>query len=103
MDALYGAVNVSALYVAKLVACGVAGLVVGWAYFRVMKRSLTYLGKGRNGTIPFVSMVVLRILLFGGGVLATYLMGPWCLVAHMLGFILARTLVVSRAREECDL
>lgn len=87
-----------ALRIARLIAFALAGVLVGWAYFSLMRYSLAYLGKGRSGTMRFVALALLRILLFGGGALGALLLGGWCLITYLFGFMVARTIAVGRAR-----
>jgi len=80
------------------IAFALAGLVVGWAYFSLMRYSLIHLGRNKAGIMRFVALALLRVALFGGGALGALLVGAWCLIAYVLGFILARTIAVGRAR-----
>lgn len=77
---------------------GLAGLAVGRVYFFLMRYSLAYLGRKRNGTMKFVAFALLRVVLFGGGVLGALLLGAWRLIAYVVGFIVARTIAVAKAR-----
>jgi len=86
------------VYALYAVGFGFTGLMVGWAYFSLMRHSLTQLGKKKKGMLQFVALALLRIALFGGGVLAAALVSTWSLVAYALGFVVARTIAVSKAR-----
>jgi len=77
-----------------------AGGAVGWAYFSLMRRSLGYLGSGKGGARWFIALILLRLGLFAGGVVAALYLGGLCLVGYMAGFILARTLAVRAAKNE---
>ncbi len=87
-----------ALQITITIGLGLAGLAVGRVYFSLMRYSLAYLGGKRNGTMKFVALALLRVVLFGGGALGALLLGAWCLVAYVVGFIVARTIAVGRAR-----
>lgn len=82
--------------IALTVTFAVVGALVGWLYFLLMRRSLTHLGKGKAGMGRFVALLLLRVVLFGGGLLGALYSGNWCLISYMIGFILARTIAVNR-------
>jgi hypothetical protein len=90
------------VYALYAIGFGFAGLLVGWAYFSLMRHSLTQLGKKKKGILQFVALALLRIALFGGGVLCAALVSTWCLIAYALGFVVSRTVAVSRARVLTD-
>jgi len=73
------------------------GALVGWVYFAVMRHSLTSLGK-KSGVLIFIALVLVRVVLFGGGAVAALLVGGWCIIGYALGFVVARTIAVSKAR-----
>ena len=77
---------------------GVLGVAVGWAYFALMRYSLIQLGRERGSAGQFIGLAVLRIILFAGGLAGAALVGTWCLLAYAVGFIIARTVAVAKAR-----
>ena len=95
---IYANLEAGTLEIAMPIAFALAGLAVGWVYFSLMRYSLTHLGRSKAGVMRFVALALLRIALFGGGALGALLVGAWCLIAYVLGFILARTIAVGRAR-----
>jgi len=90
------------LDIATAIAFALAGLLVGWAYFSLMRYSLAYLGSKKTGMRQFVALAFLRVLLFVGGLFGAILVGAWSLIAYVLGFIVARTIAVGRARTACN-
>ncbi len=93
-----------ALHIAMLPVFVLLGLLIGWAYFSLMRISLPQLDKGKAGVMRFVALVLLRALLFvGGGLLAMFLIGIWHLIAYCVGFFVVRTIIVSRARKMISL
>ena len=50
-----------------------------------------------------MGLVLLRLALFAGGVIAALFLGVWPLVGYMVGFIIARTLAVRAAKSEAPL
>ncbi len=95
---IYANLEAGTLEIAMPIAFALAGLAVGWVYFSLMRYSLTHLDKNKAGIMRFVALALLRVVLFGGGALGALLVGAWCLIAYLLGFILARTIAVGRAR-----
>ena len=92
-----------ALLIAMLIGFALAGMLVGWLYFSLMRYSLAYLDREGRRILRFVGFALLRVLLFGAGALAALLVGSWCLVTYLLGFILARTIVLGRVRSASPL
>jgi hypothetical protein len=90
---------VSALYA---VAFAIVGLLVGWGYFFLMRYSLLQLGKEKQRIMVFVAFALLRMVAFGGGLLGAALVSTWSLIAYALGFVIARTVAVSRAKTSLD-
>ena len=86
------------LRIALVAVFGLGGALVGWLYFLLMRCSLTGLGKGKARIAKFVALALARAALFGCGLLGAILVSAWCLIAYTLGFIAARTVVVSRMR-----
>ena len=92
------------LRMALVVVFGLGGALVGWLYFLLMRYSLAGLGKGKPAlrlagkarVAKFVALALARAALFGCGLLGAILVSAWCLIAYTLGFIVARTVVVSR-------
>jgi len=83
-----------------LIAFAAAGAGVGWAYFAIMSRSIERLVAGKRGWSGFAALGLLRVALFLAGVLLAIHLDTWCLAPYMLMFLVARTLVVHRARSE---
>lgn len=77
---------------------GVLGVAVGWAYFALMRYSLIQLGRERGSAGQFIGLAVLRLILFAGGLAGAALVGTWSFLAYAVGFIIARTVAVARAR-----
>lgn len=94
----YANLEAGTLEIVMPIAFALAGLAVGWGYFSLMRYSLMHLGRNKAGIIRFVALALLRVVLFGGGALGALLVGAWCLIAYVLGFILARTIAVGKAR-----
>jgi len=86
------------LHVVFPVILGLAGLLVGWAYFRLMRMSLDCLTGERAQVRRFVGFAAVRVLLFGAGLVGAFLVGAWSLIAYVAGFMVARTVAVRRAR-----
>ena len=82
--------------VALPAAFGLAGLLVGWLYFRVLAHSVARLAERKGGVMWFVACALLRIALFGGGAAGALAFSGWCLIAYVLGFVLWRTVVVAK-------
>ena len=74
------------------------GLAVGLGYFALMRHSLIYLAGDRKGVLQFVSLALLRVVLFGGSALGAAHVSTWCLITYVVGFVVARTIAVARAR-----
>jgi hypothetical protein len=81
------------------IAFGLAGSVVGWVYFALMRYSLSHLSRESTAIMKFAALALLRVVLFcAGGLVCALMVGTWCLVAYLLGFVVARTIAVGRAR-----
>jgi len=78
-------------------AFGLVGMVVGWLYLQLLRMSLTHLQRPR-GVWMFLGFLVLRVALFGGILVLALFSGTWALVAYAIGFIVARTVILARAR-----
>ncbi len=76
----------------------IAGGGVGWAYFAIMSRSIENMIGGKRDWSGFAAFGLLRVALFLAGVLLAIKLDTWYLVPYMLMFLVARTLVVRRAR-----
>jgi hypothetical protein len=98
MPPLFGNSRVEVLDIAMPLAFVLVGLLVGGVYFFLMKYSLNHLGERKLRIGHFVGFALLRIALFGGGVVGAYFVGPWCLVTYVVGFVVSRSLAVSRAK-----
>jgi hydrogenase/urease accessory protein HupE len=81
---------------------GIAGLLVGWAYFFLMRFSLLQLGKEKQRIAQFVALALLRMALFGGGVVGAALVSTWSLVTFAVGFVIARSIAVCRVKIVSD-
>jgi len=77
-----------------------AGVLVGVVYFWMMRRSLTGFGTRNAGIARILGFGVLRLALFGAGVFGALKTSGWSLIAYLLGFFVARTVIVRRARAE---
>lgn len=84
------------------VAFALVGFLVGWAYFAVMRHSLTGFTEKKTGVMTFLGFVVVRFVLFFGSALAAIAVSGWCLLGYAVGFIVARTVVVGSTRSEAD-
>ena len=87
----------NALKILLVIAFAFVGLLVGWGYFALMRYSLIYIGR-RRGTVRFVALVLLRVLLLAGGLFGAVQVSVWCLITYTVGFIAARTMSVAWAR-----
>lgn len=76
------------------------GLLVGFAYFSMMRLSLTGFTEQKTGVMTFIGFVVVRLALFLGGALAALWVSGWSFLGYAVGFVVARTIVVGRARVE---
>jgi len=76
------------------------GFLVGWAYFAVMRYSLTGFAEQKTGAMTFLGFIVVRFVLFFGGALAAIAVSGWSFLGYAVGFIVARTVVVGKARAE---
>ena len=83
-----------------MIVFGVVGLLVGWLYFHIMHYSLSHLARKRTGVMVFFGLALVRLALFGGGLVAAVQVGPWCLVTYVVGFVVARTVVVRIVRSD---
>lgn len=81
-----------------IAAFGIGGVLLGWVYLRLLQISLTSLSATGGGMKTFVAFLLLRLCVFGGGVALAMYFGLWTFVAYAAGFILTRTIIVSRAR-----
>lgn len=77
-----------------------AGVLVGMVYFWMMRRSLTGFGTRNAGIARILGFGLLRLALFGVGVFGALKTSGWSLIAYLLGFFVARTVIVRRARAE---
>lgn len=75
-----------------------AGLLVGWGYFVLLRFSLTKLGGESPRILPFVALYLLRLILFAGGIVAAALVGTWSLIAYAVAFVVARSVTVCKSR-----
>lgn len=71
------------------------GVVLGWAYFRLMRFSLQYLGRSTAMVSRFTGLAVLRIALLCAGAVAAFTAGLWPFIAFTAGFLTARTMALS--------
>lgn len=83
-----------------LVGFGIAGALVGWAYFALMRRSVESMTAGKTGKGRFALTAGVRLALFCGGAAGALWAGGWSIAAYVAGFLAARTVAVSRARNE---
>lgn len=86
--------------IAVAVACAAAGGFVCWAYCLLVRRSLSYLSKGRTQVAKFVGLLLVRFALVGGGFFGALYFGMWPSIGYLVGFFVVRTIVLSRARVE---
>jgi hypothetical protein len=91
-----------ALDIAITIGFGLGGLLVGWTYFLLMHYSLLHLGRKKIAITQFVVFAFLRMVLFGGGLAGAFLVGSWPLIAYVIGFVVARTVAVTRARTSVE-
>ena len=82
------------------VACAAAGGFVCWAYCLLVRRSLSYLAKGRTQVAKFLGLLLVRLALVGGGFFGALYFGMWPLIGYLVGFFVVRTIVLTRARVE---
>lgn len=86
--------------VALLLAPGlylVLGGIAGLAYFRAVRLSADLFARGGH-TAMAIALTLCRLLLVGGLLVLILREGAWPLLAFALGFLVARTLVMRRAR-----
>lgn len=75
-----------------------AGLLVGWVYFALVRWSVCAMTAGTARTGRFVLLLLPRLALLGAGIYAAARCGWGFLLAYTLGFFAARGLMVARAR-----
>ena len=90
----------SARDIAAIIACAVAGGFVCWAYCRLVRCSLPYLAKGKTQVAKFLGLLLVRLALVAGGFFGALHFGIWPSVGYLVGFFVARTILLSRARAE---
>lgn len=73
----------------------VVGGGVGWAYFSILRRSVEERAGGR-----FVLLALARMAIFAACLAPAFWLGTAPVVGYMAGFVVARTVLVSRARRE---
>ena len=77
----------------------IVGVVAGRFYFQVLRHSLVYLDKKRS-IFMFIALALARSLSLAAILIGALLMSGWCLIACIAGFIVARTVVLTKARRE---
>jgi hypothetical protein len=86
-----------------LASFAIAGGIVGWAYFLLMRRALgRYLKEDGGNARRFVGSMLVRFALFAAGVVAAYLVDELCVITYLAGFLVTRAVVVRRARAGLD-
>jgi hypothetical protein len=85
-----------------LASFALAGGLVGWAYFLLMRQALDHYMKMEGGAGRFFGSVLVRFALFGAGFVAAYLVDDVCVIPYLAGFLVVRTVVVRRARAGVD-
>ena len=80
------------------IAFGALGVLVGWIYFHLMQYSLRHLDKSPRGIGQFVLFMIIRVGIFTGVVLAALWASQWSLLTFVLAFVIARSVIVGRAR-----
>ena len=88
---------------AKSIAMGlgfaVAGGGVGWAYFSILRHSVEErAGEASGGR--FALLALARMVIFAACLAPAFWLGAGPVLGYMAGFIVARTVLVSRARRE---
>ena len=73
------------------------GLVVGAAYFALLKRTAHHLATGEVRIAGALGATALRILLFAPGAVVAAAISLIALAGYMLGFLTARCLTVHAA------
>jgi hypothetical protein len=85
--------------IAMGVGFAVVGGGVGWAYFSILRRSVEQrVGKPSGGR--FVLLAFARVAIFAACLAPAFWLGTWPVIGYMAGFVVARTVLVSRARRE---
>jgi hypothetical protein len=79
---------------------GIAGLLVGWIYFAIMRRSVARFTERRGGVMQFTGLVLVRAALVVGGAVGAALVSTWSVIAYLAAFLVIRTVVVAAARRE---
>ena len=89
-----------AVEIMLLIVFAVVGGAIGWAYVVLMQRSIVRITGGGLTAWKFVALALLRVALFGGGIVAAMYAGGWCIVTYALGFVLVRSYHLGTARRE---
>jgi len=88
---------------AKSIAMGVGfalvGGAVGWAYFSILRHSVEERA-GRPSGGRFLLLVLARAAIFAACLAPAFWLGTGPVIGYMVGFVVARTVLVSRARRE---
>ena len=79
---------------------GIAGLLVGWVYFAMMRRSVARFAEQRGGVMQFTGLVLVRAALLVVGAVGAAFVSTWSVVAYLVAFFVVRTVVVAAARRE---
>ena len=77
----------------------VVGGGVGWAYFSILRRSVEERA-GRPSGARFALLALARMAIFATCLAPAFWLGTAPVIGYMAGFVVARTVLVSRARRE---
>ncbi len=77
----------------------VVGGAVGWAYFSILRHSVKERA-GKPSAGRFALLALARMAIFAACLAPAFWLGTWPVVGYMAGFVVARTVLVSRARRE---
>jgi hypothetical protein len=85
--------------IAMGVGFAVVGGGVGWAYFSILRTSVEARA-GRSSGGRFALLALARVAIFAGCLAPAFWLGTGPVIGYMAGFVVARTVLVSRARRE---
>jgi len=90
----------SAKAIALAAGFALAGCAVGWAYFSILRMSVEGVSTRKSWGARFAVLALSRAALFAIVLVPALWLGLAPVIGYMAGFVIARVLLVARARRE---
>ncbi len=84
----------------RMTAALVLGIVVGWAYFSILRLSIQKLSESKHKVRMFAGWALLRILMFFGGLVLIANRNVVVILIYLVSFFITKTVVIGRVRHD---